>query len=58
MLMSVARERDMFDDGMWIIFLEMGAVLMLGALIVWWTWPRPKKPPARAVKPEAPDSKG
>lgn len=50
----------MFDGGMWIIFLEMGAVLLLGAFIVWWTWPRPKKPPERATAAnrEKPDSKG
>ena len=34
----------MFEGGMWIIFLEMGLVLVLAAFIVWWTWPRAKKP--------------
>jgi hypothetical protein len=29
---------------MWIIFVEMGVVLLIAALIVWWTWPRKKKP--------------
>jgi hypothetical protein len=27
---------------MWVIFLEMGAVLLIMALIVWWTWPKKK----------------
>jgi cyanate permease len=31
---------------MWIIYLEMLAVLAIGALIVWWTMPRKKKPAA------------
>jgi hypothetical protein len=35
----------MFQDGMWIIFLEMGLVLLLGAFIVWFTWPKPRKSP-------------
>jgi hypothetical protein len=25
---------------MWVIFLEMGAVLLIAGLIVWWTWPK------------------
>jgi cyanate permease len=33
----------MFESGMWIIYLEMLAVLVIGALIVWWTMPRKKK---------------
>jgi hypothetical protein len=37
-------ERNMFEGGMWIIYLEMLAVLAIGALIVWWTLPRGKKP--------------
>jgi cyanate permease len=36
-------ERRMFESGMWIIYLEMLAVLVIGALIVWWTMPRKKK---------------
>jgi hypothetical protein len=28
---------------MWVIFLEMGVALMLGLLMVWWTWPK-KRP--------------
>ena len=36
----------MFEGGMWIIYLEMLAVLVIGALIVWWTLPRKKKPDA------------
>jgi cyanate permease len=36
----------MFEGGMWIIYLEMLAVLAIGALIVWWTMPRKKKPAA------------
>ena len=36
----------MFESGMWIIYLEMLAVLVIGALIVWWTMPRKKKPAA------------
>jgi len=36
----------MFEGGMWIIYLEMVAVLAIGALIVWWTLPRRKKPDA------------
>ena len=43
----------MFDGGMWIILLEMGAVLLLGAFIVWWTWPRPKKPVQRPIAGDA-----
>jgi len=27
---------------MWVIYLEMLAVLALAVLIVWWTWPRKK----------------
>ena len=46
-------ERYMFDGGMWIIFLEMGAVLLLGVFIVWWTWPRPKKPAQRPLAGDA-----
>jgi cyanate permease len=34
----------MFEGGMWIMYLEMLAVLAIGALIVWWTLPRKKKP--------------
>ena len=45
----------MFEGGMWIIYLEMLAVLAIGALIVWWTMPRKKKPDDD--KPD-PDSKG
>jgi len=30
---------------MWVIFLEMGAVLLIGAFIVWWTWPKKKPKP-------------
>jgi hypothetical protein len=29
---------------MWIMYLEMLTVLGIGALIVWWTLPRKKKP--------------
>jgi hypothetical protein len=29
---------------MWVIYLEMGVVLAIAVLIVWWTWPK-KKPP-------------
>lgn len=36
----------MFEGGMWIIYLEMLAVLAIAALIVWWTLPRRKKPDA------------
>ena len=36
----------MFEGGMWIIYLEMLAVLAIGLLIVWWTLPRRKKPGA------------
>lgn len=43
----------MFEGGMWIIYLEMLAVLAIGALIVWWTLPRKKKPSAGA-DPEGP----
>jgi len=25
---------------MWVIYLEVGVVLALAALIVWWTWPK------------------
>lgn len=25
---------------MWVVYLEMGVVLALAALIVWWTWPK------------------
>ena len=28
---------------MWVIFLEMGVVVLIGVLIVWWTWPKKKK---------------
>ncbi len=42
-------EQDMFDGGMWIIFLEMALVLVLAVFIVWWTWPRPKKPEDRTA---------
>jgi len=28
---------------MWVIFLEIGVVLAIAALIVWWTWPRNRK---------------
>jgi len=27
---------------MWVIYLEMLAVLAVAVLIVWWTWPRKK----------------
>jgi len=27
---------------MWVIYLEVGVVLALAALIVWWTWPKKK----------------
>ncbi len=36
---------------MWVIFLEMGAVLLIGAGIVWWTWPKKKREPADTNKP-------
>ena len=42
----VRRSGPVFDDGMWIIYLEMVLVLALGGLIVWWTLPRKKRPPA------------
>ena len=42
----VRRSSLVFDDGMWIIYLEMVLVLALGGLIVWWTLPRKKRPPA------------
>jgi len=29
---------------MWVIFLEMGVALGLLLLIVWWTWPKKKRP--------------
>ncbi len=44
----------MFEGGMWIIYLEMLAVLAIGALIVWWTLPRKKKP-AAGEGPEGPN---
>ncbi len=25
---------------MWVVFLEMGVVVLIGVLIVWWTWPK------------------
>ena len=28
---------------MWVIFVEMGVVIAIGALIVWWTWPKKKR---------------
>lgn len=42
----------MFEGGMWIIYLEMAAVLALAALIVWWTMPR-RKPPSPAENAKA-----
>ena len=42
-------ERNMFEGGMWIIFLELALVLALAVFIVWWTWPRPKKPEDRTT---------
>jgi hypothetical protein len=27
---------------MWVIYLEVGVVLALAALMVWWTWPKKK----------------
>jgi len=29
---------------MWVIYLEMALVLAIAVLIVWWTWPKKKKP--------------
>ena len=46
-------EQDMFDGGMWIIFLEMALVLALAAFIVWWTWPRAKKPEDRTANKDS-----
>lgn len=43
----------MFEGGMWIIFLEMALVLALAVFIVWWTWPRPKKPEDRTTAKDA-----
>jgi hypothetical protein len=37
----------MFDDGMWVIYLEMVFVLCLAAFIVWYTLPSKKKPSDR-----------
>ena len=50
-------ERGMFEGGMWIIYLEMVAVLVLAALIVWWTMPR-RKPlrPAENAKARPTDT--
>jgi hypothetical protein len=28
---------------MWVIFLEIGVVIALIALIVWWTWPKKRR---------------
>ncbi len=36
---------------MWVIFLEMGAVILIGAFIVWWTWPKKKPKPGESDKP-------
>ena len=37
---------------MWVIYLEIGLVLVLVAFILWWTWPKKKdgklrEPPRR-----------
>ncbi|MBL8385184.1 MAG: hypothetical protein JNM90_19020 [Burkholderiales bacterium] len=45
----------MLADGMWIILLEMLVALALGLFIVWWTWPRGRKPAER--DPAAPEDK-
>ena len=29
---------------MWVVFFEMGFALALLILIVWWTWPKKRKP--------------
>jgi cobalamin biosynthesis Mg chelatase CobN len=29
---------------MWVVFLEMGVALGLLIVIVWWTWPKKRKP--------------
>ena len=34
----------MFDDGMWVIYLEMVFALCLAGFIVWYTLPSKKKP--------------
>jgi hypothetical protein len=28
---------------MWVILLEIGVVIALAALIVWWTWPKKRR---------------
>jgi hypothetical protein len=28
---------------MWVIFLEIGVVILIAALIVWWTWPKKRR---------------
>ena len=37
----------MFDDGMWVIYLEMVFALGLAGFIVWYTLPSKKKPKDR-----------
>ena len=39
---------------MWVIYLEMGVVLALLILIVWWTWParRPDAAPQDPARKE------
>ena len=36
---------------MWVIFIEMGVVLALIALILWWTWPRKRPKPGKGSGP-------
>ena len=31
------------NRNMWVIFLEIGVVIALAALIVWWTWPKKRR---------------
>jgi hypothetical protein len=43
-------ESKVFESGLWVIVLEMCSAFGLGAFIIWWTWPRKPKPPARDEK--------
>jgi hypothetical protein len=49
--MAIDEARPMFDDGMWIIYLEALLALCLLVFIVWYTMPKQKK---EASKPEKP----